>query len=41
MEKKKILLTAGGTATTWHFCQVIKEYFDDKFEIHICDINDS
>ena len=39
--KKKILLTAGGTATTWHFCQVIKEYFAEEFEIHICDINDS
>lgn len=38
--KKKILLTAGGTATTWHFCNVIKKYFDDKFEIHVCDIND-
>lgn len=38
--KKKILLTAGGTATTWHFCNVIKEYFDEKFEIHVCDIND-
>ncbi len=38
--KKRILLTAGGTATTWHFCQVIKEFFDEKFEIHICDIND-
>lgn len=40
MEKKRILLTAGGTATTWHFCQIIKEYFDEKFEIHICDINE-
>lgn len=38
--KKKILLTAGGTATTWHFCNVIKEHFDDKFEIHVCDINE-
>lgn len=38
--KKKILLTAGGTATTWHFCNVIKEFFDNKFEIHVCDIND-
>lgn len=38
--KKKILLTAGGTATTWHFCNVIKEYFDDYFDIYITDTND-
>lgn len=38
--KKKILITAGGTATAWHLCNVIKEHFDDKIEIHICDIND-
>lgn len=38
--KKKILLTAGGTATTWHFCKIIKEYFTDDFEIHISDINE-
>lgn len=38
--KKRILLTAGGTATTWHFCQVIKKYFPDDFEIFITDTND-
>lgn len=38
--KKKILITAGGTATAWHLCNIIKEYFDNKLEIHICDIND-
>lgn len=38
--KKKILLTAGGTATTWHFCNIIKKYFPDEFEIHVCDINE-
>ena len=39
-EKKKILLTAGGTATTWHFCKIINEYFVNDFEIYITDIND-
>lgn len=39
--KKKILLTAGGTATTWHFCQVIKSYFKEDFEIYITDTNES
>lgn len=39
MEKKKILITAGGTATAWHIVQIIKTYYDDVFEIHICDIN--
>ncbi len=38
--KKRILLTAGGTATTWHFCQVIKKYFDADFEIYITDTNE-
>lgn len=37
---KKILLTAAGTATTWHFCNIIKKYFSKDFEIHLTDIND-
>ena len=37
---KKILITAAGTATTWHFCQIIKEYFKDEYEIHLTDINE-
>lgn len=37
--KKKILITAGGTATAWHICTIIKRYFDEDFEIHLCDIN--
>lgn len=39
-EKKKILLTAGGTATTWHFCKIINQYFANDFNIYITDIND-
>jgi len=38
--RRRILLTAGGTATTWHFCQIIKAYFDDVFEIYITDTNE-
>lgn len=39
-ERKKILLTAGGTATTWHFCQIINKYFADDFSIYITDTNE-
>ena len=39
-EKKKILLTAGGTATTWHFCKIINEYYVNDFDIYITDTND-
>ena len=38
--KKRILLTAGGTATTWHFCNIIKEYFANDYEVYITDTND-
>lgn len=37
--KKRILLTAGGTATTWYLIKTIKKYYSDKFIISICDIN--
>jgi hypothetical protein len=40
MNKKKILITAGGTATAWHISKIITEHFSDFFEIHLCDIND-
>ena len=36
---KKILISAGGTATAWHITNLINQYFKDDFEIHICDIN--
>lgn len=39
MNKKKILITSAGTATSWHICQIIKQYYGDVFEIHLCDIN--
>ena len=37
---KRILVTAGGTATAWHISQIVKKYFQDKIEIQVCDIND-
>ena len=39
IEKKRILITAGGTATAWHMSNVIKNFFEGKIELHICDIN--
>lgn len=40
MNKKKILVTAGGTAIAWHICQIIKQYFSDKIDIFVCDVNE-
>ena len=37
---KNILLTAAGTATTWHFCNVIKTFFNDDFNIFLTDTNE-
>lgn len=37
---KRVLLTAGGTATAWHMVNVANEFFGDDVEIHIGDIND-
>lgn len=37
---KRILVTAGGTATAWHICQVCNEFFCDKIEVYVCDINE-
>jgi len=36
---KRILITAGGTAISWHICQICNLYFRDKIEVFICDIN--
>lgn len=38
-DRKRILITAGGTSTAWHMCNIAKRYFDDKIEVHVCDIN--
>lgn len=37
---KRILVTAGGTATAWHICEEVSKYFKDKIEIQLCDINE-
>ncbi len=36
---KNILVTAGGTATAWHICNVVKEYFNDEVRIIVTDTN--
>ena len=38
---KKILVTAGGTATAWHIASVVRDYFAEQISIHLCDINES
>jgi len=38
---KNLLITAGGTATSWHIVKIAKEYFSDKFKIYVCDTNES
>jgi len=38
--KKKILILAGGTATAWHLCKLIKEKFIENFELYVGDVND-
>ena len=37
--KKKVLVTAGGTAAAWHLISVIETHFSQDVELFICDIN--
>lgn len=37
---KRILVTAGGTATAWHICQIVKKHFKNDIEIFLCDTNE-
>ncbi len=37
---KRILVTAGGTATAWHITQTAKEFFPHELEIQVCDTNE-
>ena len=37
---KRILVTAGGTATAWHIANIAKQYFQGKIEIQVCDTNE-
>lgn len=36
---RRVLVTAGGTATAWHIASVVEKYFHDTLEVHICDTN--
>jgi len=40
MIRKKILILAGGTATAWHLCNLIKDRFADQFILYVGDTND-
>jgi len=40
MKKKTILILAGGTATAWHLCNLVKKNFADYFVMYVGDIND-
>lgn len=36
---KKILVTAGGTATAWHLVNIVQEFYRNSIEIYVCDTN--
>ncbi|MFN3076306.1 MAG: ATP-grasp domain-containing protein [Alphaproteobacteria bacterium] len=36
--KQRLLISAGGTATTWHLSSLVREVFPDHFELLVCDI---
>lgn len=36
----KLWVTAGGTGSAWHICSIVKEYFSDRIELFVSDIND-
>ncbi len=36
---KRILVTAGGTATAWHICNVVNEHFNEDIKVIVADIN--
>ncbi|SDB95412.1 ATP-grasp domain-containing protein [Succiniclasticum ruminis] len=38
---KRILVTAGGTATAWHIATIAKRYFSNEIILHVCDTNES
>jgi len=40
MTKKKIFILAGGTATAWHLCSLIKKNFAGRFVLYVGDINE-
>lgn len=38
-KKKRILISAGGTASALHLVRVLKGHYADAVEVHVCDIN--
>lgn len=36
----KIWITAGGTGSAWHICQIAKKYYSDRIELFVSDINE-
>lgn len=36
----KLWVTAGGTGSAWHICNIAKQYYADKIELYVSDIND-
>lgn len=37
---RKVLVTAGGTATAWHIVNVVEKFLKDDIEVVICDTNE-
>ena len=38
---KRLLVTAGGTATAWHLVNVAREFFANDLCVHVADVNES
>lgn len=38
---KNVLITAGGTASAYYFCKLIKDFFGQSVRLYLTDINDS
>lgn len=38
--RKRVLVTAGGTAIAWHLGQVARQYFQESLDMRVCDINE-
>lgn len=36
----KLWVTAGGTGSAWHICNIAKQFYADKIELYVSDIND-
>lgn len=37
----KLWVTAGGTGSAWHICQIVKKHYADEIELFVSDINDA